>query len=328
MPISQPLLTLAIPTYNRAPLLRRLLGQLSSEIGNDPLVELIVSDNASTDDTPSVVEDFQKCGMSIRYVRNATNTGADANIIQCFELALGDYAWIFSDDDLMAPGTIRRLLDAISKGAYDLVFVTPYFFDGEYRQHRHFKPATDVVLTRAQDFARRVHIHLTFISGLVVRKDTIARTAHRAFQSLFGTSLAQLGVIFTALNGHRRSLIIRDPLVAATANARVGYALYQVFGTNLNKIAQEWLKDPVVRREILKGTLRHFLPGWIFQSRKALASTIPEDPHRILRPCFGSYLLYWVCDYPICALPLPFAYAWLTFLKAVNKIETKVLSFA
>ena len=48
-----PLLTIGIPTYNRAKFLRRLLEQLRTELaGLDGQVEVLVSDNASTDDTP------------------------------------------------------------------------------------------------------------------------------------------------------------------------------------------------------------------------------------------------------------------------------------
>lgn len=318
---SSPLITIAIPTFNRASLLHRLLGQLGSQINSDVRVELIISDNASTDTTSSVVKEFQDQGMPVRYLRNSTNIGADRNILQCFDAALGEYVWIFSDDDLMAPGTVHRLLDTLSTDTYDLVFVTPYFFHGEYRQHKSFTPTPDVTLTRARDFARRVHVLLTFVSGLVVNKQRVSETPHKPYESLYGTSLAQLGPVFTALNGHRKSLVIRDPLIAATANTRVGYALYEVFGTNLNKIAQDWLDDDGVRDELFRGTLQRFLPFWIFKSRKQSASTIPENPHQVLRICFGSYLNYWIFDYPVCALPLPLAHAWVTFLRALNKIE-------
>jgi abequosyltransferase len=318
---SIPLLTVAVPTYNRAPLLGRLLQQLEGEINNNPRVELVVSDNASDDGTPALVAKFQARGMRIRYLRNEANIGADRNIIQCFESASGEYVWVFSDDDVMALGTLDRLLEALSAQTYDLVFVTPYFFHGEYRKHKAFNRSRDLTLTRARDFARRVHVLLTFVSGLVLNKKRIAETPHRPYSTLFDTSLAQLGPVFTALNGHRKSLVIRDPLIAATANTRVGYPIYEVFGTNLNRIAHEWLSDPAVRKELFKGTLQRFFPFWIFKSRKQSASVVPENPHEVLRSCFGNYLDYWFFDYPVCALPLPLAYAWVTLLRALIKIE-------
>ncbi len=317
-----PLLTVAIPTYNRAQSLGRLLRVLQEQILGDSRVEVLVSDNASTDATPDVVESARKQGAAIRYIRNATNLGADRNIIQCFGSAVGEYVWIFSDDDLLAPGAVRRILDAISRDTYDLVFVTPIFFKGEFNGHKPFSPIPDLEFTRAEDFARQVHVLLTFVSGLVMNKKAICSAPHRPFESLYDTCLAQLGPSFTALNHHRKSLVIRDPLIAATANTRVGYTVSEVFGTNLAAIANEWLEDASVRDAIFNGTIQKFLPSWILMSRSRIASDVAEDPHRVLRSCFGKYARYWIFDYPICALPLPLAEAWLTCVRAFNKVGT------
>lgn len=68
----QPLLTIAIPTYNRAEKLEVLLEQLTADTAYDPTrVEIVVSDNASTDHTAQVVARF----ADIRYHRNETNIG-------------------------------------------------------------------------------------------------------------------------------------------------------------------------------------------------------------------------------------------------------------
>ncbi len=173
-------------------MLQRLLELLGRQINNDPRVELIVSDNASSDATCSLVNRLRGEGIAIRYIRNEINLGPDRNIIQCFESAAGQYVWIFSDDDLMAPGTVSRMLNAVTKETFDLVHVTPYFFKGEYSGHKAFSPTTDITCTSARDFARRVHVMLTFISGIVVNKDTICEAPHRGFDTLFDSSLAQI----------------------------------------------------------------------------------------------------------------------------------------
>ncbi len=87
-----------------------------------------------------------------------------------------------------------------------------------------------------------IHVFFTFISGIIVNKERVSSVQHPPFASLFGTNLAQLGPYYTALNIHRRSLFIRDPLVAATGNSSVGYAMYSVFGRNLTKITNEWVE--------------------------------------------------------------------------------------
>ena len=87
--VTRPVLTIAIPTYNRATCLRELLSGLSDQLHNESRVELIISDNASPDETPAVVEDFVARGLKVRYIRNAENIGPDANFLQCFEQARG-----------------------------------------------------------------------------------------------------------------------------------------------------------------------------------------------------------------------------------------------
>jgi abequosyltransferase len=324
MPDSFPLLTIGIPTYNRARCLERLLASLGKELEGETRVELLVSDNASTDGTGSIVEAHRARGNAVRYTRNAENLGADRNILQVFNLARGKYVWIFSDDDLMAHGTIRRVLEAVSSKTYELICVTPYFSKSEDIQLRKFTPVRDLEFKNANRLARRVHVLFTFISGVIINKERVSATAHPPFESLFDTSLAQLGPFFTALNCHRRSLLIRDPLVTATANRGVGYGLYRVFGTNLAKITNDWIEDESVRRSIINGTIQKFLPVWIFLSRKSLASTVAEDPHQILRLCFGKYSRYWIFNYPIYALPLPLAGAWLMLVRVINKFQALV----
>ena len=75
-----PLLTIAIPTYSRAEKLARLLDSIvmESESVSWP-IEIVVSDNASTDDTPRVANVYLS-KESIKYSRNPTNLGFDRNL--------------------------------------------------------------------------------------------------------------------------------------------------------------------------------------------------------------------------------------------------------
>jgi len=316
-----PLLSIAIPTFNRAKYLDRLLRTLLEQMPIGPRVELLVSDNASPDETAAVVAAYQNRGMEIRYIRNESNIGTDRNILQLFAQASGKYVWIFSDDDLIAPGTLERVLGALSLNQYDMICISAYFFKGDYTHHRRFTPTPDLDCARAEDLALHVHVLFTFISGIIINKELISSVPHPPFESLFDTNLAQLGPIFTALNHQRKSLLIRDPLIAATGNGTVGYAIYDVFGTSLAKITCEWIERKSVQKAIINGTIQRFFPSWILMSRKSLASSVPEDPHLVLRRCYGDHFRYWVFDYPIYALPLPLAAAWLLMVRVFNKLD-------
>ncbi len=316
-----PLLSFTIPTYNRAQSLDQLLATLLEQMRGETRIELLVSDNASTDGTGALIVAYQNRGLTIRCIRNETNIGADRNILQCYEQASGKYVWIFSDDDIIAPGTLDRVLGALSSQEYDLVCIRTYFFKGNYVRHRHFTPVPDLDLTRSEDLARRFHVYFTFVSGIIVNKERISSLPHRPFDSLLDTNLAQLGPFYTALNHHRRSLLIRDPLIAATGNSNVGYALYRVFGPALTRITREWAEKKSVQRAILNGTIQTFLPFFILLTRQSSALSVSEDPHQVLRPCFGNNIRYWIFDYPVYALPLPLAKIWLLAIRVINKLD-------
>lgn len=81
----QPRLTVAIPTYNRAPFLAQTLDAFARELQRAPAtgVNFLIIDNCSTDDTRAVVDRFAATVPDVAYARNETNTGAERNIMAC-----------------------------------------------------------------------------------------------------------------------------------------------------------------------------------------------------------------------------------------------------
>ena len=82
-----PLVSIGVPVYNGGLLLRRTLESLVSQTYPD--LEIIVADNASTDDTGSIVQEFADRDARVRYVRNETNIGAIPNFLKVLALASG-----------------------------------------------------------------------------------------------------------------------------------------------------------------------------------------------------------------------------------------------
>lgn len=117
-------LSICIPTYNRAELLRIALLSLTPQVQElQDEVELIVSDNCSPDQTKEVVEWAQQFGP-LRYNRNQENIGPCRNMLSVTELAQGEFCWILGDDDLVRPGGVKRVLQVIKENPeIDYVFV-------------------------------------------------------------------------------------------------------------------------------------------------------------------------------------------------------------
>ena len=93
-----PLVTIGIPTYNRADgYLKQALNSAVNQTYQN--IEIIVSDNCSTDNTEGVVEGFND--SRIRYVKHNENIGANNNFNYCLEQAKGSYFLLLHDDDLI-----------------------------------------------------------------------------------------------------------------------------------------------------------------------------------------------------------------------------------
>jgi glycosyltransferase involved in cell wall biosynthesis len=112
----KPLLTIAIPTYNRAEILDNSLGVLLPQINKcSDYIELVISDNASQDRTQEVISKHQKNYNTINWIVNVqeSNTGFFGNFKRCRELATGKYFWLLSDNEQLKVNIIPDILEII-----------------------------------------------------------------------------------------------------------------------------------------------------------------------------------------------------------------------
>ena len=99
-----PFVTIAIPTFNRAALLEGCVAAALSQ--TYPHFEVLVSNNASTDHTRSVLSGFY--GPRLRVINQETNIGMGPNWNACLASAKGDYIIFVSDDDRIEPWLLKR----------------------------------------------------------------------------------------------------------------------------------------------------------------------------------------------------------------------------
>jgi|GEM_PF-2398906 len=116
------LLTIAIPTYNGAGTLQETLDSMVTQL--QPGVDILISDNASTDETADIVSKYQFKHSQIHYRRNPVNVGPMKNYDLCVEYAAGRYVWLFGDDDKMTNGCIQKVLEIIRKNHCRLGFIS------------------------------------------------------------------------------------------------------------------------------------------------------------------------------------------------------------
>ena len=111
----QPVLSICITTYNRAPWLATSLRNLARLIPVPRAdVEIVVCDNTSTDATPEVVKPYLD-RADFHYHRNAENVGMLGNLSVTASHARGRHVWVLGDDDLLKTGSIERVLDVLKE---------------------------------------------------------------------------------------------------------------------------------------------------------------------------------------------------------------------
>jgi glycosyltransferase involved in cell wall biosynthesis len=107
-----PLVTIAIPTYNRADgYLRQTLESALNQ--TYPNLDILVSDNCSVDDTAKLVTSFPD--PRIRYIKHQVNVGQTNNFNFCLREAKGDYFLLLPDDDLIDHDFVETCIEAAER---------------------------------------------------------------------------------------------------------------------------------------------------------------------------------------------------------------------
>ncbi len=299
------------------------MDSLRDQIAGENRVGLLISDNASTDDTENAVQEELRRGTPLEYIRNPSNIGPDANFLQCYERAPGKYVWIISDDDALLPGTLAKILRYLTEDEYELVYVSPQGFTGDPRSIKVVPSGKEPVEYRdPEKFLRRVHIFTTLISGNIINKDRVEAIGHKPFSAAVDSNLVQLSWTFTALRAHRKSLFVREKLLCYRHGNTGGYSVARVFGPTLARITEEWLAIPRLNRIVINASLQRLLPTFLLpSSRKAYGKFLDEDSHALLSRVFRHKFRYWFFDYPILVLPASLARLWLLMVRVINRID-------
>lgn len=119
---SLPLVSIIIPVYNREEIVCRSIDSaLSQTYGN---IEIIISDNASTDGTWGVLKNYASKDKRIKIYRNENNLGPVKNWEQCLNHVSGEYIKILWSDDSMDSSFIEKAIPFIKDRSVGFVYST------------------------------------------------------------------------------------------------------------------------------------------------------------------------------------------------------------
>ena len=286
-----PLLSVCVPTYNRALLLTQSLRAILSQIGpaEAALVEVVVLDNASPDDTPDVVgqarRDFPDAPL--RYIRRPKNIGCDANFCDAPNQARGEFVYLLSDDDILLPGAIGKLLQLIQEHSELDAFalnVRQFRDDPGEEGPQPFTLERDTVFPGRDEALLLLKTHIVFISSIAFRREAVQG---RDYTAHYATNLAQSYMFLDALAPGRGLYATSRAYLAQRADRAEGYNFFRVFVTNFHALMQHARRigySSQAIQQVLAGNLGfiyHFV--LIFKSRGSYDQLRPNFPDALIR---------------------------------------------
>ncbi len=179
------MLEILIPTYNRAPFLEKNLELISSQIKSASVrnkVSIIISDNASCDETAAVIDRLKKqLFVDLISYKQDNNVGLEANALFLLRKATAPFVMYLGDDDYLPDDYIERVLQLIAQDN-ELTCVIPGFsalyLDGSIAPARNAKFKEKKF--RSGDYAAlKLAQYGHQLSGLVLKREGLAETYYK-----------------------------------------------------------------------------------------------------------------------------------------------------
>jgi hypothetical protein len=212
------LVSVGLPVCNGAD---RIVRVVQSVLAQDyPNIELVISDNASTDHTEDVCHDLVRADSRIVYHRHPHNIGLTNNFISITQIAKGTYLRWIGDDDWLAPEFVSRTLECFAEDERRLIVTTQVAYtgpDGVTRSDTSYDGARMASLDpveRLREIMRLLNESYLLVDPLyaMVRREPVAAIPRRNMlreDEVFATKLALAGPW-----GH-------VPLILAGRNTRI-----------------------------------------------------------------------------------------------------------
>ena len=264
---TNPLITIAIPTYNRAEMAEACARSALAQTYRN--VEVLVSDNASTDDT---VARLKAIGDErLRVLTSEENVGATGNFNKCVREARGDYLVLAADDNAFDPSFLEKCVALLNVepelpivlSAYDVLVVNEFSDDDRRVVPARLSRRLSTGVWQGTDILREYlngRVSAQLLSSLI-RTDILRRNGGYSAHPCAADEATWIPALLEGRAGlvnercatymvHGGSLSER-----ASADERLG-DLYQVM-EEVSALAEKKVKDPAARRQIQSLTMRY-----------------------------------------------------------------------
>ena len=210
-----PLVSLCIPTYNRAPYLKALLQSIVAYLpANECRLEILVADNAGSDDTPAVIDAFRAQLPMLKYYRNPENVGTELNMLGLVERSKGRYIWLFGDDDVFRPNGIEAVLDSLADDPdYVILNYGPIARDGTPKAiERFFDIRENRNLKQRDEVMAMFGLKLGLINSVVFRRNVFSEVPREDYLRHLASGLSYLYVSLSVAAREGLGKVLAEPV--------------------------------------------------------------------------------------------------------------------
>lgn len=267
---TKPLLTVGLFTYNRSGFLDELLDKILQQVGNDKLLEILVLDNASTDNTTDIVEKYQRKYSNLQYYRNKENIGTQNNLFKIWELAKGEYVIAGGGDDCFLNVSLYRLVNSIYRNRNCSLFMLCNSDMDSYKY---------CCGTGAIEYLKKVSFLTTFFTGLVIKKSIYDEIKDK--NKYNDTNIAHVYIQYKILENEPSFCLVKGKLFLGTSEQYrlEGYNFMEAFLNSYFRILEDNIVIPeeTIREEKLKVLEQMVFPWYeknITKAKKIPLSTL------------------------------------------------------
>lgn len=316
------MLSICIPTYNRAVFLQGLLENIFSEMAyseylND--VQILVVDGNSSDNTSQIIEAFNGDGRRIKYYKREEKVGIDKDILKCIEISDGVYCWLLSDDDRLTTGAIKNLVNHL-RNERDLTgcFVNrqPYDFLMK-KKVVESKGWPGRLLMKDQIFIDKVEcfnwigMDFGFLSSQVVKRSEWQKVIEGdVFGELYNSYYLMAHIIFKMMDKKFKWLYISNPLVKQrTGNdsflKRDGIMKRQLIEHNSFQIIldRHYHKESEVRKEFFRKMVKRLPRALANLKSQHIGYSLQFRLFKLYYDKYRQYPAFWIKVIPVFFVP-------------------------
>ena len=183
--MAEPTVTIAVPVYNSAATIQRCLESATRQSLRN--IEILVVDDASTDNSADIVEACARTDPRIRLIRLEQNGGKSAAMNLMVAQARGRWIAVLDADDAFHEDRLQRLIPAAERSEVEMAADNIIFLDSGARQivRSAFEPSRPPFLVYRADFLRNASSYAAFDFGIlkpIVRRDFLERHNIRYYE--------------------------------------------------------------------------------------------------------------------------------------------------